>query len=83
MRSGTRKQTAPAAGVRALGIISPMLSGVLAGGANRDPKAILDVIMRRNRTPQGSASTDKMAKGGKVGRGDGCCMKGKTKGMMK
>lgn len=24
-----------------------------------------------------------MAKGGKVGRGDGCCMKGKTKGMMR
>lgn len=23
-----------------------------------------------------------MAKGGKVGRGDGCCMKGKTKGKM-
>lgn len=23
------------------------------------------------------------AKGGKVGRGDGCCMKGKTKGMMR
>lgn len=24
-----------------------------------------------------------MAKGGKVGRGDGCCMKGKTKGTMR
>ena len=25
----------------------------------------------------------KMAKGGMVSRGDGCCMKGKTKGMMR
>jgi len=24
----------------------------------------------------------RMGKGGKVGRGDGCCMKGKTKGKM-
>lgn len=24
----------------------------------------------------------RMAKGGKVGRGDGCCMRGKTKGKM-
>jgi hypothetical protein len=28
------------------------------------------------------ATPRKMAKGGKVGRGDGCCMKGKTKGKM-
>ena len=70
--------------------VSPMLSGVLAGGANRDPKAILDVIMRRNRAPQVAPTVEKMAcggpakkmaKGGSV-RGDGCCMKGKTKGKM-
>jgi len=30
--------------------------------------------------PQPSAKPIAMKSGGKVGRGDGCCMKGKTKG---
>ena len=30
-----------------------------------------------------AAKTKAMKKGGKVGRGDGCCMKGKTKGTMR
>lgn len=36
----------------------------------------------RRMAMQAMAKPMRMAKGGKVGRGDGCCMKGRTKGKM-
>lgn len=56
------------------------------------PLGIIPQMVMKNRSDKRKAAAEegaafnvssmKMAKGGKVGRGDGCCMKGKTKGKM-
>jgi hypothetical protein len=42
----------------------------------------LDAMRAKPMGMKKGGAVKKMAKGGKVGRGDGCCMKGKTKGRM-
>lgn len=46
------------------------------------PASRLPVVTQLDKT-RAMGTPMKMAKGGKVGRGDGCCMKGKTKGAMR
>ena len=65
--AGPKPAMAPAAGPR-----GPMI-------ANAGPKP----AMAPAAGPRGPMIAKRMAKGGKVGRGDGCCMKGKTKGEMR
>lgn len=60
----------PAAGPRSPMIMNP---GRAPAGKPAMPPAT---------SPGGPIIAKRMAKGGKVSRGDGCCMKGKTKGTM-
>jgi hypothetical protein len=58
-----------------LGIIPQMIAANRSDAKAKKRKNPVEAAMEG--VPAG------MAKGGKVGRGDGCCMKGKTKGMMR
>ena len=57
-----------------LGIIPQMIAANRSDAKAKKRKNPVEAAMEG--VPTG------MAKGGKVGRGDGCCMKGKTKGKM-
>jgi hypothetical protein len=58
-----------------LGIIPQMIAANRSDAKAKKRKNPVEAAMEG--VPTG------MAKGGKVGRGDGCCMKGKTKGAMR
>ena len=62
------------------GALPGALMGVLPQMALKQSEKRKD--KRRGEGPSGPSDVTGMKKGGKVGRGDGACMKGRTKGKM-